>query len=218
MLRTREFEPDSQFEFRKRKISVRPVKLVLQSAGDSALPPRVAEPRAPGVFATLVVQLPSMCTGGALVTRFHEVETVHGFGQASGQASFACHFAMFYADLEHEMRPIESGHRLVLLCDVAWADVAASAAFSTAATGRPNHALVEALTAWPNGLSFVAVLLDNKYKNVTSIAALKGEDAKRGQFVLEALRKLPAQSSIRLFLCNSENQFSICGGALRRTI
>ncbi len=65
-----------------------------------------------GMFATLVVTLPSLCEGGELVVR-------HGTQEVSldlNNADLECiPFAAFYADCVHEVRPVTSGVRLTLI-------------------------------------------------------------------------------------------------------
>src|SRR5205814_7640360 len=65
------------------------------------------------MVATLVLVLPSLHEGGELVVRHDGQEQVIDF---SGEGSeFQNHFAAFYADCEHEVRPLKSGHRLCLV-------------------------------------------------------------------------------------------------------
>ena len=68
--------------------------------------------KAPGMFATLVIVLPSLYTGGELVVRHRDREArldLHG-PEPSDVA-----FAAFYADCVHEVLPITSGCRLTLV-------------------------------------------------------------------------------------------------------
>ncbi|KAL2650323.1 hypothetical protein R1flu_018451 [Riccia fluitans] len=72
------------------------------------------------MFATLVVQLPSIHKGGELSVFKQDVESVYDFGQRTGQASHACHCAVHYADAEHAVKPIFEGYRLVLIYSICW--------------------------------------------------------------------------------------------------
>ncbi|KAI8895450.1 hypothetical protein BC833DRAFT_529451, partial [Globomyces pollinis-pini] len=72
------------------------------------------------MFGTLVIQLPSICTGGRLVTRFKGKENYHDFGASTGQAAFASHFAAHYADVEHGLETVTSGFRFVLTYSLVW--------------------------------------------------------------------------------------------------
>ena len=71
----------------------------------------------PNMFGTLVIQPPSRHTGGELVVYAHDgtLSKIADFGQSTGKAPFACHYAAHYADLEHELRTVTSGYRLALV-------------------------------------------------------------------------------------------------------
>ena len=68
--------------------------------------------KAPGMFATLVVALPSVHTGGELLVR-HGGQEVQLALDTSDPSVVA--FGAFYADCVHEVRPVTSGCRLVLV-------------------------------------------------------------------------------------------------------
>ncbi|MDP1906907.1 MAG: 2OG-Fe(II) oxygenase, partial [Hyphomicrobium sp.] len=85
--------------------------MLVYDAGGLFLPHRDTE-KAPGMFGTLLIQLPSPHLGGELRIR-------HGGREAridlSATDSTELGFAAFYADCEHEVRPVEAGHRLCLV-------------------------------------------------------------------------------------------------------
>jgi hypothetical protein len=66
------------------------------------------------MIATLVIMLPSSHEGGELVVRHDGQERTIDVG-ADDEAAFRIHFAAFYADCEHEVRPLRKGHRLCLV-------------------------------------------------------------------------------------------------------
>ena len=68
--------------------------------------------KAGGMFGTLVVSLPSSHTGGQLHIRHAGRETV--FDLACSDPG-EIRFAAFYADCEHEVLPVTSGHRVCLI-------------------------------------------------------------------------------------------------------
>ncbi|NBC48478.1 MAG: hypothetical protein GVY22_10890 [Gammaproteobacteria bacterium] len=86
-------------------------KLLVYDAGSFFVPHRDTE-KAPGMFATLVVVLPSPFTGGELVIRHksHEARLDLRRDEPSEVA-----WAAFYADCRHEVLPIASGYRLALI-------------------------------------------------------------------------------------------------------
>lgn len=68
--------------------------------------------KSPGMFATLVVVLPSEHTGGELIVRHTGREAVF---DPTGLDISEIAYAAFYADCEHEVRPIITGHRPCLV-------------------------------------------------------------------------------------------------------
>src|SRR5262249_24831044 len=63
---------------------------------------------------TLVVVLPSSFEGGELLVRHEGRERSIDFGGPGGDP-FRIHYAAFYADCEHEVRPLKKGYRLGLV-------------------------------------------------------------------------------------------------------
>eukprot|EP00959_Pyramimonas_sp_CCMP1952_P403982 8465079-Pyramimonas_sp.AAC.1 len=67
--------------------------------------------KCPGMFGTLIVSLPCAHRGGDLVLWHNDREK--RFKTASDVPTQIQWFA-FYADVEHQLLPVESGHRVVL--------------------------------------------------------------------------------------------------------
>ena len=86
-------------------------KLLVYDEGSFFIEHRDTE-KAAGMFATLVVALPSIHTGGELVVR-HKGREVRLDLQGPDPSMAA--FAAFYADCVHEVLPVTSGCRLVLV-------------------------------------------------------------------------------------------------------
>jgi hypothetical protein len=86
-------------------------KLLVYDTGSFFVSHRDTE-KAPGMFATLVVVLPSVSTGGELVVRHKGCEV--RLDLRSDEPSEAA-FAAFYADCVHEVLPVASGCRLTLV-------------------------------------------------------------------------------------------------------
>ena len=90
----------------------------------------VDTPRSKDMFGSLVVCLPSEFTGGALVTRHQGHEVTFDWS-----SSTTTHWAAFFSDVEHEVLPVTSGHRITLtynlyysapmsgIKDASWPDV-----------------------------------------------------------------------------------------------
>jgi len=70
----------------------------------------------PGMFATVVVQLPSKYTGGELVVHHDNKLKTFDFSSTSNPvAEFSTFFTAFYCDCLHEIRPLTSGIRVCLI-------------------------------------------------------------------------------------------------------
>lgn len=65
-----------------------------------------------GMFATMVIVLPSIHSGGALVVRHLDREAVL---DPRPEEPSEIGFAAFYADCVHEVRPVTAGHRITLV-------------------------------------------------------------------------------------------------------
>ena len=86
-------------------------KLLVYDAGSFFVSHRDTE-KAPGMFATLVIALPSLHEGGELVVRHKGREARLGL-RCEDPSEVA--FAAFYADCVHEVRPVTAGCRLALV-------------------------------------------------------------------------------------------------------
>jgi predicted 2-oxoglutarate/Fe(II)-dependent dioxygenase YbiX len=86
-------------------------KLLVYDEGSFFLEHRDTE-KSPGMFGTLIVALPSLHTGGELVIRHHGREARLEL-RCADVSELA--WAAFYADCVHEVLPIASGCRLVLV-------------------------------------------------------------------------------------------------------
>ncbi|NDZ18985.1 hypothetical protein C7T35_21950 [Variovorax sp. WS11] len=86
-------------------------KLLVYDQGSFFVGHRDTE-KAPGMFATLIIALPSVHTGGELVIRHKGREVLLDLRcQDPSEAAFAA----FYADCVHEVLPVTSGCRLALV-------------------------------------------------------------------------------------------------------
>ncbi len=93
-------------------------KMLVYEKGSFFAPHRDSE-KTPGMFATLVLSLPSRHEGGTLlVTHDGETKRIDFGGRA---AEFNVQYAAFYADCQHEITPVTSGYRVCLVYNLALA-------------------------------------------------------------------------------------------------
>lgn len=95
--------------------------------------------------ATLVIVLPSAFTGGELVVRHDGQERVVDFSQDS---AFQTQFAAFYADCEHEIRPLRTGHRVCLVYNLTLAK--SKKKVSAPRTSEHVEEVARVLRGWTN--------------------------------------------------------------------
>lgn len=87
-------------------------KLLIYEEGGFFLPHKDSE-KEPGMFGTMTIGLPCDHTGGELVVRFDGREKTLGFSEAA--SNYKIPYAAFYADCEHEVQRVASGHRICLV-------------------------------------------------------------------------------------------------------
>jgi hypothetical protein len=92
-------------------VSAELYKLLVYDRGAFFVSHRDTE-KAEGMFGTLVIGLPSAHRGGELVLRHSGREVTVDLSQAE---SSELTFAAFYADCEHEVRPVAAGNRVCLV-------------------------------------------------------------------------------------------------------
>jgi hypothetical protein len=145
-----------------------------------------------GMFGTLVLVLPSAHTGGELLIRHAGREARV---ELSGAESSEVAFAAFYADCEHEVRPLREGHRICLVYNL----VHARGGDSPGQTlGAPEYEMeiagaasllkenFEASEASPK----LAWLLEHQYtSDGLSFSGLKSADAARAKVLCDAAER-----------------------------
>ena len=158
-------------------------KVLIYEAGDFFVEHRDSE-KVDGMFATLVVSLPAVHRGGALVVQHQGLERRFELGV---EAPSHVAWAAFYADCVHRLEPIESGHRLVLVYNLLLADAGSRPRV-------PDHqasvrSAIEVLARWsqaPSPTKLIA-LLDHHYTQAgLSFAALKGRDRAVASVLVDA--------------------------------
>lgn len=171
-------------------------KLLIYDPGGFFLPHRDSE-KAPGMFGTLLIQLPSPHLGGELRIR-HGSREVHIDLSATDSAEIG--FAAFYADCEHEVRPVETGHRLCLVFNLlrgAAGDGPPAKAPSCDAKDAQATRLINAAFATEGAPRKLVWLMEHQYSQAElGFDALKGVDAA----VVGVLRRAADAAACRLHL------------------
>ncbi len=147
--------------------------------------------KAEGMFGTLVVVLPAAHRGGELVVRHAGREVVCDL--ATDEVS-EVQYAAFYADCEHEVRPIRSGHRVCLIYNLLHPSAAKGGGTLTA----PLYDTEVAAAATMLGNAFsaddapvkFAWLLAHQYSPAgLAFSGLKGADAALAQVLRQAAER-----------------------------
>ena len=166
-------------------------KMLVYDAGGFFLAHRDTE-KTGGMFGTLVVVLPSAHRGGALAIRHAGREVVVEMDSAEvSEAGFAA----FYADCEHEVRPIAEGHRVCLVYNLIQQRGGKGRAGSLCAPDYEKQVaaaakLLEKNLSASGAPVKIAWLLEHQYSpEGLSFAGLKSADAARVQVLAQAAER-----------------------------
>lgn len=145
-----------------------------------------------GMFGTLVIVLPCAHRGGELVLRHAGREAVVDLG--GGEIS-EVKFAAFYADCEHEVKPITDGNRVCLIYNLILQRGGKGKCESLRAPDYEKQIaaaaeLLEANLAGAGAPAKIAWLLEHQYSpEGLSFAGLKAADAARAQVLAQAAER-----------------------------
>ncbi|KAJ4303129.1 hypothetical protein N0V90_002021 [Kalmusia sp. IMI 367209] len=138
--------------------------------------------KSPGMFGTLVICLPSEHTGG-------EVHLVRGgktsILETAKRSQYDLSTLAWYSDVEHEIKPVASGYRLVLTYNLLQDQRMPR---QTASMLDESHARLEKLLrTWNKELYFIDKLiypLEHQYTEASlSLKSLKGRDAAKARYI-----------------------------------
>ncbi len=172
---------------KKAEVTASFYKLLIYEKGGFFLPHKDSE-KEKGMFGTLVIGLPSAHSGGELLIRFDGKEESIGFSQDA--ASYRIPYAAFYADCEHEVKPLQSGYRICLVYNLLQTDN--QTPVNSPRLSGPVAETADLLRAMePDfGPSPKAILLGHQYTPANfSLAGLKGQDRARAAVLMEAAEK-----------------------------
>jgi hypothetical protein len=200
-----------EFGLEKQKLEAHLYDLLLYEPGSFFLPHRDGE-KLDRMVATLVVALPSSHEGGELVVRHDGQERTVDFGGVEG-SPFHTYYAAFYADCEHEVRPLRKGYRLCLVYNLTLAKskrpVAAPRASEYVERVRPL------LREWAKDDSAqkLVVTLGHQYtRGGLTRDALKGEDRSKAQVLIEAARQEGCRAYLALLTFWESGSAEYAGG------
>ena len=76
--------------------------------------PHVDTPKSPEMFGSLVLCLPTQFSGGNLVLHHLKEEVIFDWSSTPDHPAKAIKWAAFFSNIEHEILPVTSGHRVTL--------------------------------------------------------------------------------------------------------
>ncbi|KDQ15306.1 hypothetical protein BOTBODRAFT_174147 [Botryobasidium botryosum FD-172 SS1] len=175
-----------KFSASKPKIEL--YKLLLYGAGSHFLPHQYTE-KAEGIFATMIVTLPSAFTGGAIHLSHAGLPAVI---DSSADSLLSTSVAAWYTGVTHEFKPVISGYRLALSYNLIHTTDAPRP--SLPATYGPLTELRHVLLSWKqgghSGPRKIICLLQEMYYSATALRDSKGADAHLVSFLGAVAKEL----------------------------
>ncbi len=177
-----------------RRVSARLYKLLAYEEGCFFLPHQDTE-RNDGMFASLIISLPSAHKGGNLIVEHKGLVKKFSFGNKDSASTLQ--YAGFYADCCHEVKPITEGYRICLIYNLSLASK--STANLPPGTDRTIEKISNILRQWHDGINQQppteqakkAFLLEHEYTSASlSLQHLKGSDFIHGQIIQQAAKRL----------------------------
>ncbi|MEW7280738.1 hypothetical protein ABW636_19280 [Aquimarina sp. 2201CG1-2-11] len=162
-------------------------KLLIYESGSFFLPHKDSE-KEKGMFGTLVIGLPSKHIGGELKVSFDNRTQIVDFSEA--YTTYKLPYTAFFADCEHEIKPVTSGYRICLVYNLVNTNSnlqIKSPKFSLQQNKISDilHSSKEEFKELPK-----AILLGHEYTPANfSLTNLKNHDKPRAEALLHAAEK-----------------------------
>ena len=188
--------------------------LLLYEPGSFFLPHRDGE-KLDRMVATLVVVLPSSFEGGELVIRHEGEERIIDFG--GGNSPFRVHYAAFYADCEHEVRPLRAGHRLCLVYNLTLTKSKKRIAAPRAA--EQIERLRQVLEEWAKNdepRKVVVTLIHQYTQDGLTWDKLKGVDRAQARALVDAARQADCRAYLAVLTFHESGSAEYSGDYRRR--
>jgi hypothetical protein len=169
-----------------RKLTAHLYKLLLYEKEGFFLPHRDGE-KLDRMVATLVVGLPSVYEGGELVVTHEGLR--HEIAYTGAASGYELSYAAFYADCEHEVRPVRSGYRLCLVYNLTLAKLRGKKGIAAPTAGSAIATIAEILQEGRKDETHekLAATLDHRYtQDGLTLDMLKGVDRARAEVLFEA--------------------------------
>ena len=160
------------------------------------------------MFATLIIQLPSIYTGGEVVV-YHDdkCKKKYDLGQKSGKSERATYYAAHFADLNHEVLEVRSGFRLVLVYSLCWSEADSSGFVASGENLLSVKKMAYALQHLDDSKRYLSMLLDHKYTpnsvETNGVKALKGVDNERFKLLKYANSRLPDEHQYDFYIAHA---------------
>ena len=181
-----------------RKLTAHLYKLLVYEKGGFFLPHRDGE-KLDRMVATLVIVLPSVHEGGELILSHDGWQYEIPFpGAASG---YELSYAAFYADCQHEVRPLQSGYRLCLTYNLTLSKPRSNNCIRAPAYAITTASIGGHLETWHKNTDRqkLAVILDHRYtQDNLSMDTLKGIDRARAEVLFEAAEQADCVAHLAL--------------------
>ncbi len=145
------------------------------------------------MFGTLIVQFPSHFTGGDLVLRHstHKPTVI----KTCADSHWAVKYTAFYCDVEHELRPVESGYRLAVAYNLVHTDQSGPNGGFKDHSAAVHYSLYRFLNSWRSGV--LPAPDDHKMRDGNNNESEEDEDRRARDGVMYDSDDAAASSPIR---------------------
>lgn len=169
-------------------ISARLYKMLIYEKGDFFLQHKDSE-KEKGMFGTLIIALPCRHTGGELVVSFDNKDEVVNFAEASND--YKIRYAAFYADCDHEIKPVTAGYRICLVYNLIQKKAGEKIEPATVETHAVQLANIIKEHEQPGDIKPYIVLLGHQYTPENfSEQSLKLNDRYKADILFKAAQKV----------------------------
>lgn len=193
-----------EFAIENKEVSASLYKFLIYKEGDFFLPHKDSE-KEKGMFASLIIGLPSKHSGGELIVKFDGKEQV--IDCSKDIDDYKLPYVAFYADCEHEVKQIKSGYRACLVYNLIQMD-SKNELRSPSFTHQVNH-LSQILKSNVSKKPQV-VLLDHQYTPANfSRESLKRRDISKADVIIEASNMAGYYSKLGLLTCYQEGDLLV---------